>query len=349
MAKVAGLLLGGAMLAAGVAVAATPEPSAPSQPRVSAPATDGVAPDVRKSAPRRARGTSGVRREPAPALPCNGDVALCSRRYDEVAYATAHNAHAAKSVGFAPVVACQTSGVSAQLNAGLRALMLDVYDDGDERVLCHGPCLFGSSSHREALAEVEAFLAHHPREVVTLLYEDHAAPSGVIADLRATGLARQALTHRAGEPWPTLGEMLAAGKRLVVAAENQGQSGGWYHRLWDLASDTPYGFTWADDLSCELNRGARESSLFILNHWRNSAFDTPLEAVAGEMNAYRPLLSRARQCQLERGRLPNFVAVDFAEQGDVVAVVRRLNGLGARGRSPVDVAAATVRESLGVQ
>jgi hypothetical protein len=38
------------------------------------------------------------------------------------------------------------------------------------------------------------------------------------------------------------------------------------------------------------------------------------------------LLRRARTCQRIRGRLPNLVAVDFFEQGDVFGVAAALNG-----------------------
>ncbi len=40
------------------------------------------------------------------------------------------------------------------------------------------------------------------------------------------------------------------------------------------------------------------------------------------------LLPRAEECQQERGRLPNFVAVDFYDRGDLLGVVDTLNGLG---------------------
>jgi hypothetical protein len=45
------------------------------------------------------------------------------------------------------------------------------------------------------------------------------------------------------------------------------------------------------------------------------------------VNAFDELLRRARRCQERRQRLPNLVAVDFFEQGDVLGVVRALNGV----------------------
>ena len=37
--------------------------------------------------------------------------------------------------------------------------------------------------------------------------------------------------------------------------------------------------------------------------------------------------SRAEQCRQERGQIPNFVAVNFLDIGDTIAVVDRLNGV----------------------
>jgi hypothetical protein len=56
-------------------------------------------------------------------------------------------------------------------------------------------------------------------------------------------------------------------------------------------------------------------------------FDTPSQADAKVANAYDVLYGRAVQCQQEAGQLPNFLAVDFYEQGDLFAAVRALNGL----------------------
>lgn len=45
------------------------------------------------------------------------------------------------------------------------------------------------------------------------------------------------------------------------------------------------------------------------------------------MNAYDPLLERARDCQRIRNHLPNLVAVNFYLRGELFRVVDTLNGL----------------------
>jgi hypothetical protein len=68
----------------------------------------------------------------------------------------------------------------------------------------------------------------------------------------------------------------------------------------------------------------------VLNHWIETA-PAPLPSQAEKVNAYDFLLKRARQCQKARGKLPNLVAVDFCNTGDLLAVTETLNGIkGAR-------------------
>ena len=45
------------------------------------------------------------------------------------------------------------------------------------------------------------------------------------------------------------------------------------------------------------------------------------------INALDVLVDRARQCERERGLLPNYLAVNFYDIGDVVAAADVLNGL----------------------
>jgi hypothetical protein len=62
-----------------------------------------------------------------------------------------------------------------------------------------------------------------------------------------------------------------------------------------------------------------------LNHWLENPL--PDENLSRMANARDVLLNRARQCQMESGKLPNFVAVSHYAVGDLFAVVRELNGL----------------------
>lgn len=262
-----------------------------------------------------------------PARACNGDPALCERRFDEVVYPCTHNAFAARDDGFKQINANQRHGVAQQLADGVRCMMLDVQDDAGRTVLCHGGCSLGERDHLEVLADIDAFLDEHPDEVLTIIYQDDLPAERIVADLEASGLAARTFSHVPGEPWPTLAALIDADTRLLVTAENGGPPPAWFHHVWDLAWDTPYTFHSVEEFTCALNRGSAGNELFLVNHWVSTVLDTPSQADAATANAHDVLYGRAAQCQQEAQQLPNFIAVDFYDQGDLFAVVRELNGL----------------------
>ena len=256
---------------------------------------------------------------------CNGSATLCDRPYDQVVFAGTHNSVAATESGFPPVNANQTRPVLAQLEDGIRVLLLDVAYDGDDTALCHGPCVLASRPHVEVLVEIEGFMSANPREVLTIIYQDSVDPTDVEADFVEAGLVERTYVHGGG-PWPTLGEMVSSGRRLVVTAEVGRPPPDWYHHVWDLAFDTPFSFSDASEFSCELNRGQASNSLFLLNHWLSTDAGLPDPSAAPTANAVDVLMQRVTDCEAAAGRRPNFIAVDFYEQGDVFAVVDALNG-----------------------
>lgn len=262
-------------------------------------------------------------RVPESATACNGFDALCDRRYDQVAYPTTHNAMSNEDAGwFAPN---QRHGVARQLADGVRALMLDTHYDGRTPSVCHGTCLAGSRPLYDELRVIRRFLKAHPREVVTLLFEPHVAVDDMVGTLRRSGLVRYAYTHRQGAPWPTLREMIDLDQRLVIFTEDHGGSPAWYHDLWAHTWETPYHFESLGELTCRKNRGTGGASLFLLNHFITNPF--PSRTAAREANREAVLGARAETC-MEQGQLPNFVAVDFYDRGDLFRVVDRLNGVG---------------------
>jgi hypothetical protein len=212
---------------------------------------------------------------PVDGEPCNGHAALCDRRFDEVVYPTTHNAHSATEYGYTPFNANQLSGLEKQLADGVRGLLMDVYDNGGAHDFCHGPCALGNTPHVDGLNVIKSFLEANPREVVTIIYEDHLAVDQIAADYASSGLEAFTYTHPAGTAWPTLRELIEANTRLVVTLESGRAPPGWAHHVWDEAWDTPYGPTSRDGFSCDLNRGARENALFLLNHWQNTGFGLP--------------------------------------------------------------------------
>ncbi len=265
-------------------------------------------------------------REPSDVSPCNGHVELCDRTFDEVVFAATHNAHASQADGYTVLNANQVSGLEQQLADGVRAFLLDVYDLDGASVFCHGPCQLASTPHVEGLQLIKTFLDDHPREVITIIYEDHLPADRIAADFVTVGLDALVYAHTLGASWPTLGTLIDDNTRLVVTAENAGPPPAWLHHVWDEAWDTPYEFASADEFSCALNRGSRDNPLFLVNHWIGTDLGLPSEADAMTVNAYDVLHARAQGCWDETGDVPSFIAVDFYEHGDLFEVVEALNG-----------------------
>jgi hypothetical protein len=202
--------------------------------------------------------------------------------------------------------------------------------------LCHTFCELGASPLGDVLVEIRDFLVTHPGEVLVIVNEDYVSPADFVGAMEEAGLAELAITPpAAGAPWPTLGGLIEQGKRLLVMAENEGGAAPWYQRAYDrLLQETPFTFTQPAQLTtpadlpatCEPNRGPGDAPLFLLNHWINTD-PAPRPSHAAIVNAYEPLLRRARTCQELRGRLPNLLAVDFYGRGDVFRVADTLNDL----------------------
>lgn len=254
---------------------------------------------------------------------CNGSAELCDRRFDEVVYPSTHNSMSNADDGWG--IPNQTHNMQAQLDDGIRGMLIDSHTDNGANYLCHTLCSLGKILLVDAFTMFANFLREHPHEVLTFIIEDYVTPEETVAAFEETGLSDFVYTHDPTRDWPTLREMIDANTRLLVTVENAGPPPDWYQHFWDLGWDTPYTFTSVQDFSCNLNRGDRSHDLFLLNHWiENPLADPNLSAIA---NDHDVLLGRARQCQSESGKLPNLVAVNHYSIGDLFGVVRELNGL----------------------
>lgn len=197
----------------------------------------------------------------------------------------------------------------------------------EARYLCHGLCEIGATPFIDTLADIRSWLMANPDEVVTVIIEDHVEPELIAQDIESSGLSPFLYTPVRGGSWPTLGDMIRAGERLVIMLE-RGEGGAdapWLANAFDFVQDTPYTFPTVESLSCEPNRGDPDAPLFMVNHWL-SGFDS-LVTDAQLINAREVLLPRVEQCRSERGQIPNLVAVNFSAIGDGQAVVDHVNGL----------------------
>lgn len=266
-------------------------------------------------------------------LPCNGHTELCMRAYNAVAYPSTHNSNSYSPV-FHDLVANQETNITQQLNDGIRCLNIDIallvndpYCSDSGIYVIHAYPSLGCEPLSKVLGEIQLFMEQHPREVLTITFED-------VDDVNATQLRtafEQAnlleYTYRSSTiDWLSLGEMINTRQRLVVFANiDDIESFEGFHDNWEHIFDTPYSADSRDDFSCVLNRGESTHPLFLVNHFITVL--SPRKDSAYLANANPFLLDRLRQCQSEQNHIPNFVYVDFYTIGDIFAAIDSLNGV----------------------
>ena len=201
--------------------------------------------------------------------------------------------------------------------------------------LCHTLCELGATPLSSGLDDVHDFLVNHPTDVVVIVNQDYVTPADYVKAVADAGLTRYAFTPPDDGDWPTLRQMIEADHRLVMLAENRAGAAPWYQPAYErLTEETPFTFPRASLLttkadlpaSCRPNRGPKGAPLFLINHWV-STDPTPRPSDARKVNAYAPLLARARACDRIRDHLPNLLAVNFYKRGDVFKVADTLNGV----------------------
>jgi hypothetical protein len=296
---------------------------------------------------------------------CNGAVQLCDRSLGDVAFATTHNSMAARDDGFTPpnqrrsmrsqlahgirafqidayfgtprkgrvytdlsgpigqatdlpaAAARSAERIHRRLGAPPAGSPYDVY-------LCHVFCELGAVRMIDEVRVVRQFLDTHPRDVVVMVIEDYVPPDRLLAVLREAGLERELLPVDPALHLPTLNEMIDAGTRLQVSLENGAAPPTLPNAFTGLVQETPFTFRRPRDLerpsACEAHRGNDGAPVFQFNHWV-----TPAEPVTARRVNTSILRQRIAECARVRGRSPTLVAVDFAEQGDLLGVVERLN------------------------
>jgi hypothetical protein len=217
----------------------------------------------------------------------------------------------------------------------IRDRIVDSPEVGERSVyLCHAFCELGALRLEKALGEVVEFLERNPNEVLVIVNEDDVSPADFAAVVDSSGLVDYVYDGEPGPPWPTLGELVAEDRRVLLMAENDAGGGEfpWYEQAYDLTQETPYTFKRPADLtdpdklraSCEPNRGPAGASLFLINHWVDTS-PAPRPSNAAKVNARDALLRRVQRCERLRGLDANLVAVDFYREGNLFGVVKDLN------------------------
>jgi hypothetical protein len=273
---------------------------------------------------------------PGEEIGCNGHAELCEKAYNEVVFATTHNAFNYESGPISFLFPNQNFPITDQLEYGIRGFMIDVHPyDGsdpaevDKPYVYHNFSVLGSQPLTGTLTEIKDFLEVNPNEIVSIILECYVESNQIAWAMEDAGLLPYLHSQPEGEAWPTLQQMIDDSTRLVVFSDKDDAGFlAWYHYVWDYAVETNWSNNSRGDFSCDFNRGEPENDLFIVNHFVTDAtIGIGLPDSASLLNALPYIEDRVTQCQYETGKVANFLTVDFYANGDVMEAVDRLNGI----------------------
>lgn len=279
---------------------------------------------------------------------CNGHLDLCDRKYSNITQIATHDS---AFVGILPTDD-QEVDITVQLDAGVRFLQAQTHRNIFGTLsLCHTSCFLKDAGSVEAYLEVvKGWLDKHPKEVVTLLLTngDNVKVSEFDEVFSTSGIQPYAYIpgpyHDPSvlDSWPTLGELIGNGTRLVAFLDYGAEDTVPYILpeflyFWE----TPFDMTDPSFPQCIIDRPPSLAEtptlaaqrMYIINHYLDTemmGMDVPDRRDARKTNAATGSESIGAQvdlCQLEHGRAPKGILVDYFDRGDVFAVQDMLNGL----------------------
>ena len=204
--------------------------------------------------------------------------------------------------------------------------------------LCHTFCELGSTPLADVLDQIRDFLVTHPGDVLVVINQDYVTPADFVGALDRAGLARlrapaagarRVLAHAARDDRRRTGGCSCWPRTTPAPRRGTSPStSGWSRRRRSASRGPGSSRTrraWTRAAARTAARATRRCS------WSTTG-STPTRcrcpSNADVVNAYAPLLARARACERDRGAQPvNLLAVDFYERGDLFKVIDTLNGV----------------------
>jgi hypothetical protein len=156
------------------------------------------------------------------AAACNGRSEYCTRSYSNITFVGSHDS---AFVGPLPQQN-QNINIKAQLDMGIRYLQVQTHHsiiDKNTLELCHTSCfLEDAGTLKSFLTTIKKWLDANPNEVVTLLLTngDSVSITEFGDTFTSSGIVSYAYNPSASPlsiaDWPTLGDLISIGKRLIV-------------------------------------------------------------------------------------------------------------------------------------
>ncbi|EPQ50098.1 PLC-like phosphodiesterase, partial [Gloeophyllum trabeum ATCC 11539] len=263
-------------------------------------------------------------------------------------YFTAHDSFAYSDDPLA-LARDQEVDITSQLNLGVRLLQAQSHENDGELHFCHTSnshqLLFDGGTVEDYLKTVKAWLDANPNEVLTFVFTN---PEGLsIKDQWDPAFQNSGVADLAYVPpstpvkqsdWPTLGELISSGKRVVVfmdAGADDGSTVPYILSEFPNVWETPFSVT-DSSFPCSVDRTSgplpNDEHLYMINHSLNkNVLDTGIivsdPADAPTTNGVPSILANAYGCtQFADGRAPNFLLLDFVDKGEPFKAADILNG-----------------------
>ncbi len=265
-----------------------------------------------------------------------------TRRYNEVCWLTAHNAHVSEQDGW--LYAQQSLDFKGQFEYGVRSFMIDLHwykplgsaepyialchEDlkakemlspvlGEQNCLVTRLALFAKSPKPVTyfFDQVHDWLESDPNTIITVHLESYLGPDSSHAlhkALETSKVQDYIYVPVHGQRWPTLGELRQSNKRLIIFSDNVADS-----CIYTQAyRETRYDLGTYPGCEMRMDRRGKSSSLFVMNHFYKFSYDVPGVGTSfDEINAFEKISTRINECYKTQKRLPNFIAADFVEEG----------------------------------
>ncbi|KAJ2898537.1 hypothetical protein MKZ38_003828 [Zalerion maritima] len=280
------------------------------------------------------------------ATACNGSPDLCSRSYSKVTFVGSHNA---PFVG-ALLVHNQFVSVTDQLDMGVRYLQAQSHEKDGGIEMCHTDCLLlDAGSLEKYLDSVTEWVEKdgNEEEVITLLITNGDGVDVKEFDevFEKTGLGKHVFTPDTGEDggllgmdeWPSLGELVDAGTRVVVFMDYHSDTSSVPYILDQFAYyfEGPFDTTDPDFGQCSMDRPSSdedpEGLMYLVNHYLDveiaADIFVPNQILIPLTNSLDSIMQQADLCEDTWHRMPNVLLLDWINIGDATSAQEVLNGL----------------------
>ncbi len=273
-----------------------------------------------------------------------------SKRYNEITFLTSHNSFSNEEDGY--IQPQQKWNLQNQLANGIRGFMLDTHYSsnlfsGKKKIrLCHRNCTLTQAilrpfkgkpmSFKKSLLIFKDFLKQNPKEIITFFLENYTQGHDLDASIESSGIQEYILTPKSYNPvqkngWPVLSWMQKNNKRLVIF--NQRGETKYAYDEWSCHFENQHG-------TLDINKAAKERLeslksgnlkdryIYVMNYFPHF-YVKPIQSIDFKTinsTGVKDLLNKTLKTRsLLNRRYPNFIAVDFVNEGNLMRLVNRIN------------------------